>query len=163
MRIWIPCLAVLLSCKPSGGNEEVALPNVAPDTVVVSWSVISRSADRRSSHVVLEASRDLITTSRSPNGTMMTVSRTVSEEEYAKLVGALRDLDCCSLTSTAEERSYPSEAKPQLEINLGDSRCEIELWDRQWHEGRARDCGFAFAQIHGNGFVPDPPVDESAP
>jgi hypothetical protein len=163
MRIWFLCVAVLLSCKPRESDKEVALPEVSPDTVVVSWSVISRSADRRSSHVVLEASRDLITTSRSPDGTMMTVSSTVSKDGYAKLLGALRELDCCSLTSTAEERSYPSEAKPQLEINLGDRRCEIELWDRQWREGRAKECGFAFAQIHGNGFVPDPPVDESSP
>jgi hypothetical protein len=154
---------MLLSCKPAGQKEEVALPKVAPDTVVVSWSVISRSAERRSSHVVLEASRELVTTTRSPDGTMMTVSRTVSEEGYAKLLRTLRELDCCSLPSTSEDRSYPSEAKPQLEINFGDRRCEIELWDREWREGRARDCGFAFARIHGNGFVPDPPVDEPSP
>jgi len=163
MRIWILCVAILLSCKPSQPKDEVVLPKVAPDTVVVSWSVISRSADRRSTHVVLEASRELITTTRSPDGTMMTVSRRVSEEAYAKLVGKLRGLDCCSLPSTSEDRAYPDEAKPQLEINFGDTRCEIERWDREWREGRAQECGFAFARLHGSGFVPDPPVDEPAP
>jgi hypothetical protein len=87
----------------------------------------------------------------------------VSEEDYAKLVGTLRGLECCSLPSTSEERSEPAEAKPQLEINFGDVKCEIELWDREWREGRARECGFAFARIHGSGFVPDPPVDEPSP
>ncbi|NNE17869.1 MAG: hypothetical protein HKN10_05250 [Myxococcales bacterium] len=163
MRIWIPCLAMLLSCKPAEPKPEVALPKVEPDTVVVSWSVISRSAGRRSTHVVLEASRELVTTTRSPDGTMMTVSRTVSEEAYAKLIEKLRALDCCSLPSTAKDRAYPGEAKPQLEINFGDSRCEIEQWDREWREGRAQACGFAFARLHGSGFVPDPPVDEPAP
>ncbi|MGB3051491.1 MAG: hypothetical protein WBB42_10870 [Polyangiales bacterium] len=163
MRIWILCVAMLLSCKPTGPKEEVALPKVESDTVVVSWSVISRSAGRRSTHVVLEASRELITTTRSPDGTMMTVSRTVSEEAYAKLVGKLRALDCCSLPSTSEDRAYPDEAKPQLEINFGDTRCEIERWDREWREGRAQECGFAFARLHGGGFVPDAPVDEPAP
>lgn len=163
MRIWILCATVFLSCTPSGQQEEVALPKVSPGTVIVSWSVIGRSADRRSTHVVLEASRELITTTRSPDGTMMTVSHTISEERYATLVGRLRALDCCSLPSTSEERSYPSEAKPQLEINFGDMRCEIERWDREWREGRARECGFAFAQVHRSGFVPDPPVDEPSP
>lgn len=163
MRTWICCAAILLSCTPKGQTDEVALPEVEADTVVVSWSVISRSADRRSSHVVLDASRELTTTTRSPDGTMMTVSRTVSEDAYARLVGKLRDLDCCSLASTAKERSYPSEAKPQLEINFGDTHCEIERWDREWREGKASDCGFAFARLHGNGFVPDPPVDAPSP
>ena len=156
-------MATLLSCTPTQPKDEVVLPKVGPETVVVSWSVISRSAGRRSTHVVLEASRELITTTRSPDGTMMTVSRTVPEEAYAKLVWQLRALECCSLPSTSEDRTYPNEAKPQLEINFGDTRCEIERWDREWREGRARECGFAFARLHGSGFVPDPPVDEPAP
>lgn len=163
MRILILCLAMLLSCKPSEPKPEVALPKVEPDTVVVSWSVISRSAGRRSTHVVLDASRELIITTRSPDGTMMTVSRTVSEEAYGKLVGKLRALDCCALASTSEDRAHLDEAKPQLEINFGDTRCEIERWDREWREGKAQACGFAFARLHGGGFVPDPPVDEPAP
>lgn len=163
MRTWILCAAMLLSCKPTQPEEELVLPKVEPDTVVVSWSVISRSAGRRSTHVVLEASRELITTTRSPDGTMMTVSRTVSEEAYAKLVGKLRALDCCSLRSTSEDRAYPDEAKPQLEINFGDVRCEIERWDREWRTGRAQECGFEFARLHGGGFVPDAPVDDPAP
>ncbi len=163
MRIWILCVGTLLSCTPTEPKDEVALPKVEPETVVVSWSVISRSAGRRSTHVVLDASRELITTTRSPDGTMMTVSRTVTEDAYAKLVGQLRALECCSLPSTSEDRTYPDEAKPQLEINFGDTRCEIERWDREWREGRARECGFAFARLHGSGFVPDPPVDEPAP
>lgn len=163
MRIWILCMTLLLGCTPNGRKEEVALPKVAPDTTVVSWSVISRSSGRRSTHVALQGNRELITTTRSADGTMMTVSRTASKESYAKLVESLRSLDCCSLSSTSAERSYPSEAKPQLEINFGDSRCEIELWDREWREGRAKECGFAFAQFHRNGFVPDVPVDEPSP
>ena len=154
---------LLLSCTQNERKEDVALPRVAPDTVVVSWSVVSRSTDRRSMHIVLDASRELITMSRSSNGTMMSVARTMPEEAYAKLVGTLRGLDCCSLPSTSAERSEPSEAKPQLEINFGDMQCEIELWDREWREGRARECGFAFALFHHEGFVPDPPVDEPSP
>lgn len=163
MRNWILCVAMLSSCTPTPPKDEAVLPKVEPDTVVVSWSVISRSAGRRSTHVVLEASRELITTTRSPDGTMMTVSRTISEEAYAKLVGKLRALDCCSLPSTSEDRAHPEEAKPQLEINFGDTRCEIERWDREWREGRAQQCGFAFARVHGSGFVPDAPVDEPEP
>ncbi|UCF46485.1 MAG: hypothetical protein JSU89_04670, partial [Myxococcales bacterium] len=72
-------------------------------------------------------------------------------------------LDCCSLPSTTKERISPGEAKPRLEINFGDMKCEIELWDREWREGRARECGFAVARLHGTGFVPDPPVDEASP
>jgi hypothetical protein len=136
---------------------------VPPDTVVLSWSVISRSSDRDSAHAVLEASRKLTTTTRSPEGTMMSISRTISREEYAELVGRLRSLDCCSLRSTTVEQPDPGEAKPQLEINLGDVRCEIELWDREWRRGRARECGFAAAQLHKMEFVPDPPVDAPAP
>jgi len=79
------------------------------------------------------------------------------------LVATLRALDCCSLQSTSKERTRPSEAKPQLEINFGDMKCEIELWDSDWREGLARECGFAVARLHGSGFVPDAPVDESSP
>ena len=164
--MWKPvvCAAVLLwGCTGKEQKQHVELPKVTPDTVVVSWSLISRSSDRRSIHAALDGSRELITTTRSSTGTMMSVTRTVSEEDYAKLVGTLRGLECCSLPSTSEERSEPGEAKPQLEINFGDVKCEIELWDREWREGRARECGFAFARIHGSGFVPDPPVDEPSP
>jgi hypothetical protein len=90
---------------------------------------------------------------------MMSVSRMVSEKEYANLIGTLRSLNCCSLPSTLKERPSPSEAKPQLGINFGDVQCEIELWDREWRQGIAKECGFAVARIHGGGFVPDPPVD----
>jgi hypothetical protein len=164
MRIWTLCATVLLlSCTRNEQEEAVALPTVAPDTVVVSWSLVSRSSERRSMHIVLDASRELITMSRSSDGTMMNVTRTVSEEAYAKLIGTLRGLECCALPSTSAERSDPGEAKPQLKINFGDVRCEIELWDREWREGRPRECGFAFARLHGGGFVPDPPVDEPSP
>jgi len=94
---------------------------------------------------------------------MMSIARTVSEDEYAKLVGRLRSLDCCSLHSTTQERANPSEAKPLLEINFGDVSCEVALWDREWREGLARECGFTVARLHGAGFVPDPPVDEHSP
>jgi hypothetical protein len=160
----VVCAFVLLwGCTKNKQEEEVALPELPPDTVVVSWSVISRSADRDSVHAALEAGRRLTVTNKAPDGTMMSISRTVSEQDYAALVATLRALDCCSLSSTTQERTRPSEAKPQLEINFGDSKCEIELWDREWREGRARECGFAVARLHGAGFVPDPPVDESSP
>jgi hypothetical protein len=93
----------------------------------------------------------------------MSIARTVSEKDYAALVATLRALDCCSLQSTQKERPRPGEAKPQLEINFGDMQCEIELWDSEWREGLARQCGFAVARLHGGGFVPDAPVDESSP
>ena len=48
-------------------------------------------------------------------------------------------------------------------VESGDVLCEIELWDSEWREGRARECGFAIARVHGGGFVPDPPVDEPSP
>lgn len=158
------CVALLMvGCARGEQKEEVALPKVAPDTVVASWSVISRTSDRNSLFVALDGSRTLNVTTRSANGTMMNVSRTVSEKDYAKLVGRLRALDCCSLPSTTKERTSPSEAKPRLEIDFGDMKCGIELWDREWREGRARECGFAVARLHGTGFVPDPPVDEPSP
>ena len=47
MRNWILCVAMLLSCTPTKPKDEVVLPKVEPETVVVSWSVISRSAGRR--------------------------------------------------------------------------------------------------------------------
>ena len=166
MRLWSTILLLTLSgCQPTSSKPEVSvdLPRVPPDTVIVSWSVISRSPERDSVHAVLEASRKLTTTKRSADGTMISVSRTISREEYASLVARLRELDCCSLQSTKAERSDPSEAKPLLEIDLGDSRCEIELWDREWCEGLARECGFAAARVHRTDFVPDPPVDEASP
>lgn len=151
----------LLGCTEKEPHDLVPLPRVPPDTVVVSWSVISRSADRDSLQVLVDAGRDLVATNRTSNGTMMSVSRKISKKEYAALVAKLRELDCCLLESTSAERSSPEEAKPRLEIDFGDMKCEIERWDREWLQGLARDCGFAFAGLHGAGFVPDPPVDES--
>jgi hypothetical protein len=160
----VVCATVLLwGCTTNEPKQEVVLPKVAPDTVVVFWSVISRGPDRDSIQVALDGSRKLDVKQRAPGGTRMSIGRTVSEDEYAKLVGTLRTLDCCSLQSTSKDRSRPGEAKPRLEIDLGDVQCEIELWDREWREGRARECGFAVAQLHGRGFVPDPLVDEASP
>jgi hypothetical protein len=156
-------LLVVCACKGKEQTTEIALPEVAPDTVVVSWSVISRAEDRDSIHVALDASRKLHVTNKAPNGTMMSVARTISDGEYAKLIGKLRTLDCCSLRSTTRDRESPSEAKPQLEINFGDVSCEVALWDREWREGLARECGFTVARLHGAGFVPDPPVDGPSP
>lgn len=158
------CAGLLLTgCKRGGNRAEAVLPDVEPDTVVVSWSVISRSDERRSMYVVLQGNREMVVMTRSPNGTMMSVSHEVSEKDYADLVGQLRALDCCALQSTSRDRARPSEAKPQLEIDFGDVECEIALWDDEWLEGRAKECGFAFARLHRSGFVPDPPVDEPTP
>ena len=93
----------------------------------------------------------------------MRMSRPILEEEYSTLVETLRRLDCCSLSSTTKERPSPGEAKPSLEIDLDDMSCAIELWDSEWREGLARECGFAFARLHGAGFVPDAPVDDLRP
>lgn len=154
-------MLLLLGCTEKEPHELVRLPRVPPDAVVVSWSLISRSRDRDSLQVLVDANREMVATNRTPNGTMMSVSRKISKKEYAKLVAKLRELDCCSLTSTTAERPDPAEAKPRLEIDFGDMKCEIERWDREWLEGLARECGFAVASLHGAGFVPDPPVDES--
>lgn len=150
-------------CAAKEPKSEVELPKVVPDTIVVSWSVISRSSDRDSVHAVLDANRKLNVTNRAPDGTMMSIARQVSNKDYAALVASLRALDCCSLQSTSKERTDPSEAKPELEINFGDMKCEVALWDSEWRDGLARDCGFVVARLHGAGFVPDPPVDEPSP
>lgn len=158
------CAGLLVfGCKSDRDPAAAALPEVEPDTVVVSWSVISRSDDRDSIHVVLEGSRQLVVMRRSPNGNMISVSHTVSEKDYADLVSRLRALDCCALQSTTRDRLRPGEARPQLEIDFGDMECEITLWDDEWLEGRAKECGFAFARLHKSGFVPDPKVDDPAP
>lgn len=158
------CLTLAaVACTRGPTDEPVDLPNVAPDTVVMAWSVTSRTSDRDSLHVVLEADRTLVVTNRTADGTMMSVSRTVPEEEYANLVRTLRTLNCCSLQSSKGARPSPVEAKPMLEINLGDVQCVIERWDSEWREGLARRCGFTVARFHGGGFVPDPPVDETRP
>lgn len=159
-KVLICVTALLCACTSKERIPEVALPDVPPDAVVVSWSLISRSEDRDSLHAVLDASRKLTVTNKAPNGTMMSVARTVAAKDYEALVATLRALDCCSLRSTSKERPRPSDAKPQLEINFGDMNCEVELWDSEWREGLARQCGFAVARLHGGGFVPDPPVDE---
>ncbi len=153
---------VLASCIAGKSEQKLPLPEVPPDAVVVSWSVVSKSEDRDSVHAVLEGDRKLTVTNRAPSGTMMSVSRTLSKEDYGRLVAELRDLGCCALESTTAERSGPAEAKPALEIDFGDLKCSVELWDRQWREGKAKDCAFAFARVHGAGFVPDPPVDDPA-
>ena len=151
---------VLVGCNARKSEQKLPLPEVPPDAVVVSWSVVSRSDDRDSVHAVLEGNRKLTVTNRAPNGTMMSVSRTLSKADYGRLVGELRDLHCCTLESTQANRKSPAEAKPALEIDFGDLKCSIELWDRQWREGKAKACAFAFARLHGAGFVPDPPVDD---
>jgi hypothetical protein len=154
-------MPLLVSC--SRGEPEVQLPEVALDTVVVSWSVTSRTEDRDSLHVALEADRTLVVTNRIADGTMMSLSRTISKKEYAALVGKLRALDCCSLHSTRRDRPSLDETKPALEIDFADMQCEVELWDSEWREGKARDCGLAVARLHGGGFVPDPPFDDARP
>lgn len=160
------CVGFVLAtsgCERRNGHAGIVLPQVPPETVVVSWSFISRSPDRRSTHAVLQASRNLTVTSRSADGTMMSVERQVPKARYAEMVGDLRELECCSLQSTRGASRDPSEAKPLLELDLGDMRCEVELWDHEWTEGRARECGLAVARVHRAGFVPEPPVDDAAP
>lgn len=160
---WLFIGVLLVSCSRGEAEREVELPNVAPDTVVASWSVTSRTRDRDSLQVVLQADRTLVVTNRTADGTMMSLSRTISKEEYARFVGRLRELDCCALRSTERERPSPDEAKPALDIDFGNMQCEVELWDSDWREGKARDCGLAMARLHGGGFVPDPPFDDARP
>jgi hypothetical protein len=161
--VWLFLLTSFLGCEPKSASEDVVLPRVPPDTIIASWSVTSRSDDRDGVHAVLEASRKLTTTTRAPDGTRMSASRTISKKQYQQLVARLRELDCCQLSSTSQEGVEPAEAKPILQIDLGDVRCAIELWDREWREGLARECAVAFVQVHRGGFVPDPPVDGPYP
>lgn len=161
--VWVLLVVSLVGCEAGSKRPDVVLPRVPPDATVASWSVVSRSDDRNSVHAVLEARRTLTTTTRSPDGTMMSTSRTISEQRYAALVERLRALRCCELSSTTAEQAEPAEAKPVLELELGDVQCTVELWDREWRAGRARECAFAFVEVHRAGFVPDPPVDDPTP
>ena len=54
------------------------------------------------------------------------------------MIKRLRELDCCALESTELPRPHPAEAKPRLELELGDVRCGIELWDRFGFETELR-------------------------
>jgi hypothetical protein len=158
---WVVAGLLLAGCE--GREQQVALPNVKPNEVVVSWGMVSRDGSRDTMYMEVRANRQMTVTSKRPNGNMLQVQRDLTEDEYAELVDKLRKLDCCSLQSGSETAPSPLESQPELRITFGDIECQVALWDSEWRVGRARECGFAVAQVHGRGFVPDPPVADPAP
>ncbi|MGB5810627.1 MAG: hypothetical protein WBG86_08865 [Polyangiales bacterium] len=157
--MWLRCLcafALMAGCK-SSHEPSVELPNVKPDDVVVSWGMIGRGQARDTMYMAIHGNRNMVLVTKRPNGTMASVERMLPADQYAELVRNLRQLDCCSLSSAHETPPTPVESKPELGIDFGDMKCQVSLWDSEWREGRARECGFAVAAIHGRGFVPDPP------
>lgn len=114
-------------------------------------------------YMALYGNRNLEVVTKQPSGTMMRIDSTMTEEKFAKLIDTLRKLDCCSLESKSETAPTPLESQPELKINFGDVKCQVALWDSEWRVGRARECGFAVAQVHGHGFVPDPPPANPSP
>lgn len=139
---------------------QVVLPSVEPNEVVVSWAMISREGSTSTMYMALHGNRNLEVVTKQPSGTMMRVDRTLGPEPYAELIDKLRTLDCCSLESSSETAPSPLESQPELGINFGDVKCQVALWDSEWRVGRARECGFAVAQVHGHGFVADPPAPD---
>lgn len=113
-------------------------------------------------YMALRGNRQLEIVTKQPSGTMMQVQRELGKDQYAELIDKLRKLDCCSLESRSKTAPSPLESQPELGINFGDIECQVALWDSEWSVGRARECGFAVAQVHGHGFVPDPPVTDPA-
>jgi hypothetical protein len=161
-RLWILTALLLAACE-GRKRADVALPDVEPDEVVVSWGMIGRDASRDTLYMALYGNRNLEVVTKQPSGTMIQVQQTLGEDRYLELIDTLRSLDCCSLESRFEEAPSPLESRPELGINFGDLECQVALWDSEWREGRARQCGFAVARIHGRGFVPDEPAPGSVP
>lgn len=157
-------LSMLFLAGCEGRQEsQVALPGVAPTDVVVSWGMISREGATSTMYMALYGNRNVEVVTKQPSGTLMRVDRTLGPKPYTELVDKLRTLDCCSLESASETAPSPRESRPELGINFGDMKCQVALWDSEWRVGRARECGFAVAQVHGHGFVPDPPAGDPAP
>ena len=163
--MWIRWLCAALLLAGCEGREEprVALPDVEPTEVVVSWGMVSREASGNTMYMALYGSRKMEVVTKRPNGTMMRVERKVGKDRYAEFIDKLRKLDCCSLESRSKTAPSPLESQPELRINFGDMECQVALWDSEWRVGRARECGFAVAQFHGRGFLPDPPADDPTP
>ncbi len=160
-RCWF-CAAILIAGCDGRKEQRVALPEVAPTEVVVSWAMISREASSSTMYMALRGNRQLEIVTKQPSGTMMQVQRELGKDQYAELIDKLRKLDCCSLESRSKTAPTPLESQPELGINFGDIECQVALWDSEWRVGRARECGFAVAQVHGHGFVPDPPAVDPA-
>lgn len=160
---WWFCAAWLFAGCEGRQEQRVALPNVAPTDVVVSWGMVSREGSTRTMYMALYGDRKTEVVTKQPNGTMMRVERTLGMERYVELIDRLRKLDCCSLESGSETAPSPLESRPELGINFGDVECQVALWDSEWRVGRARECGFAVARVHGQGFMPDPPATDPAP
>ncbi len=162
--MWRWCLVgALLFAGCEGRKSQVVLPSVEPSAVVVSWGMVGRDGSRDTMHMELRGDRQMAITTKRPNGNMIRVERELSKDQYAELIDKLRKLDCCSLESRLEGAPSPRESQPELGIDFGDIKCQIALWDSEWGVGRARECGFAVAQVHGSGFVPDPPATDPMP
>ncbi len=160
-RWWLLGALLLAGCE---GRQEarVVLPDVEPSEVVVSWGMVGRDGSRDTMYMELLGDRRMAITTKRPNGNMVQVQRELSKDQYADLIDQLRKLDCCSLESRSKTAPSPLESQPELAINFGDIECQIALWDSEWRLGRARECGFAVAQVHGGGFLPDPPAADPA-
>ncbi|MDH3846133.1 MAG: hypothetical protein OES69_19495, partial [Myxococcales bacterium] len=160
-RWWLLGALLLAGCE---GRQEarVVLPDVEPSEVVVSWGMVGRDGSRDTMYMELLGDRRMAITTKRPNGNMVQVQRELSKDQYADLIDQLRKLDCCSLESRSKTAPSPLESQPELAINFGDVECQIALWDSEWRLGRARECGFAVAQVHGGGFLPDPPAADPA-
>lgn len=156
------CLVLLVGCE---WFEEMRLevPDVPPDSIVLSWSMVDRGASGDTMYMAIYGNRDMELVTKQPNGTMMRLERTLTKKQYAEIVRMMRDLDCCALRSESDEAPGPRESQPELGIHFGDLDCEVALWDSEWHRGRARECGFAVARLHGRGYLRDPPPEASPP
>ncbi|MDH3202435.1 MAG: hypothetical protein OEM15_16210 [Myxococcales bacterium] len=161
-RWWFLGALLLAGCE---GRQEarVVLPDVEPDAVVVSWGMVGRDGSRDTMYMELRGDRQVAITTKRPNGNLIQVQRKLGMDQYAELIDKLRKLDCCSLESRSKTAPSPLESQPELGINFGDVECQIALWDSEWRVGPARECGFVVAQVHGAGFVPDPPATDLAP
>ncbi len=151
---WLFAALLLVGCE--GREQEVLLPTVKPNEVVVSWGMVSRDRSRDTMYMEVRGDRQMTVTTKRPSGNMVQVRRDLTKDQYAELIDKLRKLDCCSLESRSETAPSPLESQPELGINFGDIECQIALWDSEWRVGRARECGFVVAQVHGGGFVPEP-------
>ncbi len=158
--MWKPCVGaalILWGCGACDSNR-AAFPKVDPDTVVISWTVVGQESSRDTLYVSLRGNRQMEVVIKQPNGTILRTERELDATAYGALVTRIRTLDCCALESTSDTPPSAFESRPELGIDFGDLQCQISLWDSEWREGRARDCGFAVAEVHGRGFIPDPPA-----
>lgn len=164
---WVGFLALgLLACNGATKDAQSSEPspdsttNQSPDLnkTVLEWRV--DGPQRGIERFILKSSGQGVYLARSPDGTDVRVERQITEAEYAALQKRLRDLSCCSLKAGASTPTLETEARPSLRLDFPTMQCTIRLWDGEWSQGQARECGFLVAGLHGRGFVPDPPLED---